>query len=200
MHRRLLEATRVDLAERIKPLAEKYGTMPLDMVLKDLHRNGVKADRPTPMPSSYKSLDYKNGTVDIPTDWIYAKSDLPEESDYACAVSVKEVGEALHMPIFVTFLKKHPDQLSDDEYHQIEENCKAVYPKFKKAINREIYYAADSTYRDNDGYIKTQEEFAKAPKIGIFLIDSEVKSEGLTYGCKIHYKDEATIKHMKEIT
>ena len=50
MHRRLLEATRVDLAERIKPLAEKYGTMPFDMVLKDLQRMGVKADKPRYSP------------------------------------------------------------------------------------------------------------------------------------------------------
>ena len=198
MHRRIIAVSKISIEEQLKPLVEKYGTMPLDEVLLDLQRNSPTA-KPKPAPVVLNDHPFKHGILSAPSDWIYTETDDPTEADFACAVSVKDGTNIKNMPMFVTFLKKHPDTLSDKEYREIEENCYDSYPEFKKVIDNEVYYSEIGKYMDNHGHVRTKNDFIIAPKVGIFLIDEKVKGTGLTCGCRIKYKDDSTVQHLKKL-
>ncbi len=197
MHRRLIEISRVETAEHVKTLAEKYGNMPLDMVFQELQRQLSKKEKPRPI--SFQTLSFKNGLAEVPDDWIYIETDNPNDADFACAISVKEGTYSLNAPKFVTFLKHHPYELSDKEYRAVEERCIAKSSSFKDVFDKEVFYAEDGKYKDNHGNIKTIDDFKDAPKVGIFLIDENVRGTGLTYDCKVYYRDAATIARLKNM-
>lgn len=146
-----------------------------------------------------KKVNFKNGYVVVPNEWLICEVDNAVESDYVCVIEVKN-GKLYNAPHVVFFSKKKIKDMNSKDYQKIHLAYKKAFSGYNEIVQNEIKADTYNTHKyiDINGNEHTEEEFLKAPQIGIFYIDSACKEEGLPHGCSVKYRNEKIRLHLHE--
>ena len=174
MLKRTIEAARVGLIPKLDKFMKnnkELMNLPLDELDVAL-KNKYSMNQQMPPKKVYRSIRLNSGFVEVDDSYFEIPYDLPADSYFICAVSVKPNSSGVESPVYIFTSKKHPDDLTQEEYEKVESIIIEKNPEFKEIYEKEIYYSEDGQYVDNFGKIRSFEEYKKAPWVGIFLYKS----------------------------
>lgn len=124
--------------------------------------NGASLKRASTQPKLVRHKT-KDGTITIPSDWIYVDINTPTNCCYAGVVEVTNRAE-LNVPYFYFFTEQPAAKMSIEEQNMLFKKCCDLSETFKSAFDSEV----QPIY--SNGVIINHSEFMQSHKICIYEI------------------------------